>query len=404
MFINLSPFKKYRDFRSLYFGQFFAFFGYMMLYVALPFQMFQLTHSALQVGNIGLVELIPLLATSLFSGALVDRLNRRNILIFTQCGLVLMNVILFWNAHLAQPMVWLLYLVAVINSAISGLYRPVLTAVIQRMIDPKDMPSVSAVNSFFSAVTMIGAPAVAGFILGKSHASTVYGINIFGYLLSLTMMLRVKNIAKIEASSEKILESIKVGLKYAKSRQELMGTYLIDFVAMIFGMPMALFPILALHIYNRPDMVGWFYAAPAVGAFVVSIISGWSLKIKRHGVAIIYSASIWGLAIIIFGLMKHIYIALLFLAIAGGADAVSGMFRSTIWNQTIPHGLRGRLASIEMISYMSGPLLGNAEAGFVAHIFGVSFSIISGGVLCIIGVILLSLFLPKFWRYKTAIE
>lgn len=272
------------------------------------------------------------------------------------------------------------------------------------MIEPKDMPAVSAANSFLAAICMVCAPGLAGFLLGKFHASVVYAMNAIWYIFALCVILRVKNIAKIEAPSEKILESIQIGLRYAKSRQELLGTYLIDFVAMVFGMPMALFPILALNVYHRVDMVGWLYAAPAAGACIISAISGWSLKIKRHGVAIIYSASIWGLAIIAFGLMKNMYVALLFLIIAGGADAVSGMFRSTLWNQTIPHQLRGRLASIEMISYMSGPLLGNAEAGFVAHVFDVSFSIISGGILCIIGVILLSLFLPNFWKYRTVAE
>lgn len=403
MFINLSPFIKYKDFRRLYFGQFFSFFGYMLLYVALPFQMYELTHSALQVGNIGLVELIPLLTTSLFSGALADRLNRRKILIFTQCGLILMSTILLWNACLPQPMVWILYAIAACNSALSGLYRPVVTAIIQRMIAPEDMAAVSAANSLLGGICMVGAPALAGFLLGKFHASFLYGLNVAGYVISLSLNLFVKNIGVIPQTSEKILESIKIGLHYAKSRQELLGTYLIDFVAMVFGMPMALFPILALNVYHQVSMVGWLYAAPAIGMLIISIFSGWSGKIKRHGVAIIFSASIWGVAIIIFGLMKNVYAALLFLIIAGGADGISGIFRSTLWNQTIPQHLRGRLASIEMISYMSGPLLGNAEAGFVAHIFNVSFSIISGGILCIIGVIVLSLFLPGFWKYKSEI-
>lgn len=403
MFIDLSPFVKYKDFRNLYFGQFFSFFGYMLLYVALPFQMYQLTHSALHVGNIGLVELIPLLATSLFSGALADRLNRRLILISTQFGSIVMSGLLWWNACLPHPMIWLIYGVAALNSAISGLNRPVLTAVIQRMIEPKDMPAVSAVSSFMASITMVAAPGLAGVLLGKFHPSVVYAMNVFGYLIAFGVIFFVKNIENVESSSERILESIKIGLKYAKSRQELMGTYLIDFVAMVFGMPMALFPILAMEVYHKPDMVGWLYAAPAVGGFIISVISAWSTKIKRHGMAIIYSACVWGVAIVLFGLMHNIYAALLFLIVAGGADAVSGMFRSTLWNQTIPHHLRGRLASIEMISYMSGPLIGNAEAGFIAHIYSVSFSVISGGVLCIVGVVILSWFLPGFWKYETTV-
>jgi MFS family permease len=400
MLIDLSPFTRYPDFRRLYLSQFISFFGFMFLYVALPFQMYSLTHSALHVGNIGLVELIPLLTTSLLSGALADRLNRRKILLITQCGMVLMSAILFWNASLAHPLVWVLYSVAAVNSALSGLYRPVLEAIVQRMIHPKDMASISAVRSFMSAICMVCAPGLAGFLLGRFHISIIYAVNFGGYFLGLLMVLRVNNIVAVEASTEKLWASIKAGLRYAGSRQELMGTYLIDFVAMIFGMPMALFPILAMHVYHDVGIVGWLYAAPAVGAFVISVFSGWALQVKRHGAAIVYSASVWGIAIIIFGVMKNMYVALIFLAVAGAADAVSGMFRTTMWNQTIPHHLRGRLASIEMISYMSGPLLGNAEAGFVAHWAGVPFSIISGGVLCIVGVIVLTVFLPNFWRYE----
>lgn len=404
MLIDLSPFIRYPDFRRLYFGQFIAFFSFMLLYVALPFQMYILTHSALHVGNIGLVELIPLLSTSLFSGALADRLNRRKILLLTQCGMTVMSILLLWNAHLQHPMVWVIYCIAAINSAISGLYRPVLTAIVQRMIKPEDMASVSAVNSLSGAISMVCAPGLAGFLLGKFGVPSVYAINVAGCILALTVVIRVKNIAPVELLDTHILESIKIGLRYAKSRQELIGTYLIDFVAMIFGMPMALFPILALHVFHNVETVGWLYAAPAIGGLIISAFSGWAKNIKRHGVAIIYSATVWGIAIIIFGLMKNIVGAILFLMIAGGADAVSGMFRSTLWNQTIPQHLRGRLASIEMISYMSGPLLGNAEAGFVAHVFGVSFSIISGGILCVIGVMILTLFLPKFWKYCTTVE
>jgi len=186
-------------------------------------------------------------------------------------------------------------------------------------------------------------------------------------------------------------------LKYARSRQELMGTYLIDLNAMFFGMPMALFPALAESFGGAS--VGLFYAMPAVGSLAVTLTSGWTRHVQKHGLAVTIAATVWGLAIVAFGLAGRLWLALFFLAMAGAADMVSGLFRMTIWNQTIPDHLRGRLASIEMISYVTGPYLGNGEAGLAASLFGLRAAIISGGVLCVAGSGLLALLLPAFIRY-----
>src|SRR4029079_2814214 len=172
----------------------------------------------------------------------------------------------------------------------------------------------------------------------------------------------------------------------------------IDFVAMIFGMPMALFPALSEKL-GGPGGLGVLYASPAVGAFVASVTSRWTHRVKRHGLAVTVAAAVWGVAIVIFGFCDAILPATFFLALAGGADAVSGIFRSTLWNQTIPDNLRGRLAGIEMVSYMSGPMLGHLEAGGVAALFGVRASVISGGVLCVVGVLVCGALLPLFMAY-----
>ena len=181
------------------------------------------------------------------------------------------------------------------------------------------------------------------------------------------------------------------------SRQELLGTYLIDINAMLFGMPIALFPAIAA-MYGGAS-VGFLFSAIAVGALVASLTSGWAKKVHRHGLAITLAAGLWGAAIIFFGLSDNLYLALFFLGVAGFFDMISGIFRSTVWNQTIPNHFRGRLAGIEMISYLTGPMLGNAEAGIVAHYFSVKTSIVSGGILTIVGTIILAVLLPKFITY-----
>jgi MFS family permease len=166
---------------------------------------------------------------------------------------------------------------------------------------------------------------------------------------------------------------------------------------MFFGMPMALFPAIAESFGGAS--VGWFYSMMAVGPLVVSLTSGWTARVQRHGAAITIAVVVWGLAIVGFGLTRDLWLALFFLALAGAADNLSGLFRMTMWNQTIPDHLRGRMASIEMISYMTGPYLGNAEAGLVAAAFGLRASVVSGGVLCVVGAGLLALLLPRFITY-----
>src|SRR6185369_11482363 len=142
-----------------------------------------------------------------------------------------------------------------------------------------------------------------------------------------------------------------------------------------------------------------FYAAPSVGALVATVTSGWAKKVNRHGLFVAIAAALWGVAMIFFGLAYNLYLALFFLALAGGFDMISAVFRMTIWSQTIPHYLRGRLAGLEIISYTSGPKLGDAEAGLVATLFSVRTSIVSGGILCVVGTAIISALLPEFIRY-----
>jgi MFS family permease len=194
------------------------------------------------------------------------------------------------------------------------------------------------------------------------------------------------------------LERLREGFRYARSRQELIGTYVVDFVAMVFGMPLALFPAISDRL-GGPRVLGLLYTAPAVGALIASLTSRWTSRVHRHGLAVMVAATVWGVGIVAFGLSESLWPALVGLALAGGADCVSGLFRLTMWNQTIPDALRGRLAAIEMVSYMSGPLLGHVEAGAAAALFGVRASVISGGMLCVVGVLVCGALLPRFMRY-----
>lgn len=401
MLINLKPLFKYRDYRLLFLGQLVSWFGNMLTYVALPYQIFHLTHSSLAVGNVGLVQLIPLLVTSLWGGALADKLDRRKLLLNTEVGLILTSGLLLWNSTLSHPHLWVIYFSAALASGLSGFHRPTIEAMTQSLVSHEDMIAVSSLATFKFSLVMIAAPALAGLMLAKWNISIVYFIDFLTYFVSFAAVFCIQSRIILEKNELSIVSSIKEGIRYAAGRQELIGTYVIDFVAMVFGMPMALFPAIA-HGFHSVVAIGWLYAAPSVGGLIATGLSGWAEKIHRHGAAVSISALIWGIAIILFGMTGNIYMAIIFLAIAGAADGLSGLFRMTMWNQTIPKNLRGRLASIEMISYMSGPLLGNAEAGIVAAGFGVTASVVSGGVMCVFSVVILTMMLPKFWKYSVA--
>jgi MFS family permease len=401
-FLNFSILARNRNFALLFFGQSISFIGTMITSVALPYQIYHQTQSTLMVGLLSLAQLVPLVFTALIGGVLADRHNRILLLVSTEFFLALGCLLLALNAHLAQPHIWVLFVVSSIVSALTGLHRPAIDSIRQQIVAKKDFPAVSALVMSVVSLNMIIGPAIGGLIISHFGLVTTYIIDFATFLFSLLTVLMMRNIPNPKRNrDESTLSSLKSGLKYAFSRQELMGTYYVDFIAMIFGMPNALFPAIA-QSFGGVKTLGLLYSAPAVGALFISLVSGWTHQVKRHGAAIAIAAALWGVAIIFFGLSSNLWVALLFLAFAGAFDAISGIFRGIMWNQTIPNELRGRLSGIEMISYLSGPRLGDTESGLVAAAFGVTFSIVSGGILCIVGVLGCCYFMPKFWRYRAA--
>ena len=396
--MDLRPLRRHRDFRALFAAQFVSFLGTMVTYVALPYQMFHLTGSSLKVGLLGLAELVPLLLTAFLGGALADVVDRRRMILATEVGLCVGSGALALAAVSGKPPIWILYVVAAFMSALNGLQRPSLDAMAPRLVDADELHSMAALSMFRGSIGMIAGPALGGALIASTGLASAYVFDVATYVFSFFAIRRIRAVVPPESGASLSLSSVLDGFRYAKSRQELIGTYVVDFVAMVFGMPLALFPAIAAT-RGGPKALGFLYAAPACGALVASLTSRWTPRVHRHGLAVMLAATVWGLAIVGFGLSGHIVPALLFLALAGGADAVSGMFRMTLWNQTIPDSFRGRLAGIEMISYMSGPLLGNVEAGMIAAAFNVKVSVVSGGVLCVIGVLLCALFLPRFVTY-----
>jgi MFS family permease len=395
--IDVSPLRISRDFRLLYAGQFISAFGSAISYVVLPWQVYQLTKSTFAVGMLGVAEFVPMFVLAFVGGALADYIDRRGLVLLAEAAMAVLCGALVFNSLLPQPRVWALILMASLFAACNALHRPAIEALTARIVPSELMPSVSALRAFSHSAPFIAGASLAGVVVAKLGPAVGYVFDAATFIASLLTLLLMRAAPPLENAARPSLRSIKDGLLYARGRQELLGTYLIDIIAMFFGMPMALFPAIAERL--GVASVGLFYAMPAVGAMLATLTSGWTGKVNRHGRAVALSVMAWGLAIIGFGFATKLWVALLCLVAAFAADMVSGMFRMTIWNQTIPDHLRGRLASIEMISYMTGPYLGNAEAGLVASLFGLRASVVSGGVMCLIGAGILALFLPGFIRY-----
>lgn len=397
---DLSVLRRNRNYRLVFLGELISYIGTMITSVALPYQIYHATKSVLAVGLLGAFQLVPLLFTALLGGVFADRYHRRCLLIITESFLALTSLALAWNATLTAPHLWLIFAIAMVGSALIGLHRPTLSGILQQVIPKKDFAAAIAIKSLFYSLGMIAAPALGGLLIANFGLVSAFFVDFLTFGAALVTILLLRNIPKPTGKTEaSIWLSLRSGFRYSFSRQELLGTYFVDFFAMIFGMPSALFPAMAVH-FGGVKTLGLLYSAPAVGTFIAASLSGFVKKIKRHGAAVAFGATMWGIAIICFGLSKNLWWALFFLSLAGGFDALSAIFRGIVWNDIIPNEMRGRIAGIEMISYLSGPKLGDTEAGLVAASFGITTSIVSGGVLCVVAVIACCYALPKFWKYE----
>lgn len=396
--IDIAPLRRHRDFRLLFVGRMVSFFGSMITVVAVPYQVYQLSHSVLLVGVLGLAELAALLAFAMLGGALADAADRRTMVLLSEGGLMAGSLLLTGNSLLAHPLIWLIFAIAALQGAFDALQRPSLDAMLPRLVDRDELASAGALGSLRGTVGMIAGPALAGVLVAVAGLSITYLVDVATFVVGLVCLLLMRAVPPPVDAARPSIRRVMEGIRYARSRPELIGTYLVDIVAMLFGMPMALFPAIAQGL-GGPSVLGLLYAAPAVGSFFFAVTSGWTRRVHRHGLGVIVAATLWGVAIIGFGVVPGRTAALIFLALAGAADSMSGVFRQVIWNQTIPDSLRGRLASIELLSFSVGPTLGNFEAGVVASIFSVRTSVLSGGVLCVIGCVLCAIALPAFRHY-----
>jgi MFS family permease len=370
----------------------------MVTYVAIPFQIKELTNSYIAVGIVGAIEIIPLILFGLYGGVLADYVDRKKMVWATEAAALVLSGILLLNSLSSEPKVWVIYVMAGLFASVDGLQRPSADAILPRIVGHKDLPAASALMSLRWQMGVIIGPTIGGIVISTISISAGYGFDVFTFFVSLLFLARVGSVPANPEAEKPSLRGLLDGIKYAFSRQDLTGTYLIDLAAMFFAMPTALYPFWADQL-GAPWALGFLYAAVTVGSVIVTLTSGWIKTYRFHGRAIIWAAIGWGAAIALAGISNSLILVLLFLAIAGGADMISALFRGTIWNQTIPDNLRGRLAGIELLSYSIGPLAGQLRAASMAAATSLTFSVTAGGLICVFMVALLASFLPKLRKY-----
>lgn len=401
MAVDTRALRDSRDFRLLEIGSLVTGLGTQAGLVALPYQVFVITRSPVLVGLIGLAELGPLVAFSLLGGAIADRMDRRTLLLLSQIALVLVASALAAGAFLGSPPVWLLYVLAGLAAAAAAVERVARSALVPNVVAPDQLRSALSFSFGLYQLTAVVGPAVGGVLiaaLGVGAAYTADAASCAGMVLAAAAMSRQPPTA---ADHEPIFASIAEGLRYARRDGAIMGSFVIDIIAMTFGMPRALFPALSLTVYHAgASGTGFLFAAVSAGATVAALTTGWLPRARRLGRIVIAAVAVWGAAIAVAGLATTLWLAMILFALAGAADSVSAVCRTAILQTRAPEAMRGRLSSVFSLVVAGGPRVGDVEAGGVASLTSVRFSVVSGGLACLAGLGLLAIAFPAFWAYN----
>ena len=328
-------------------------------------------------------------------------MDRNRLLWLSQVVMALTGAGLFWNSLADSPALWPLFVLSAVNAGISAIDSPARTALLPGLVGRALLPSALALNHTGNNLAEALVPAIAGFLIAASGYSVMYAFQMAAFAVSALLILGIPNV-KIEAGGRPFsLASIMEGFRFVKARRLIQAALLIDLSAMAFGMPTALFPAFGIEVLGGEAFtVGLLYAAPGMGALVGALTSGWVPHVRRQGRAVAFAVIGWGLAIAVFGLSSTLPVALSMLAFAGGADVVSAIFRNSIVQLSVPDSLRGRLSSMHVAVVAGGPRLGDLEAGVVAALTSVRFSIVSGGLACVLASLGIARWAPTFLNYE----
>jgi MFS family permease len=413
--LDVSPLRASVPYRALWLGQLLSQVGTQMRFVAVPYQVFRITGSTVAVGLIGLVEVVPLVVFSLAGGALADSMDRKALVGWVHVGLIGSAVALAALSFGAAPSLAWIFVLTGFSSACSAVERPARTSMAPALVAAELLPAIMALRHVVIQTTQIVGPALGGLLIGVLAArgrgfdgvAWVYVIDAVTFVAALASLRWIPSLAPARAdaaprSLRDQVAAIREGVRFSVADPVILGVFVIDLVAMIFGMPRAVFPALAERSFGGPDALGLLYAAPAAGALVGALTTGWVKNVRRHGLAVIVAVGAWGVAIALAGVSLFSFaLTLLLLAFAGAADVVSAVFRGTILLERTPESLWGRVSALQLMVVNSGPRLGDVEAGLVAGAVGVPGSIVIGGVASIVGTAWVAARWPQFRLHES---
>ncbi|GAA1985541.1 MFS transporter [Amycolatopsis minnesotensis] len=395
---DLTPWRESPGFRRLWWSGGISGLGSVFALVALPLQIKELTGSPFAVGAIGIAELVPTVVFALYGGALADAVDRRKMALGTELALGALSLLLLGNSMLDRPMLWPLYAVAACVAALQGLQQPSMEAMLPRLVHPDQLTAAIALSSMRMTAAVLIGPAAAGFVVAGAGIPVSYVIDVASFAISALFLAGIPPLPPAGDVDKPSLRGIGEGIRYALRRRELLGSYCTDLAATLLALPIALYPFLADELHARWAL-GLLYSATGVGGLIASVTSGWASRVHHHGRLVLLGSVVLGACMIGVGFAHRLWLVLLLLVIGGMGHFVGDLFRGTLWNQSVPDRLRGRLAGIELLIGASGPQLGDIRAGSVGAGFGVRVSIWTGGVLCVAVAGTLAATLPSLWRY-----
>jgi MFS family permease len=399
--VDTGPLRRHRDFRRLWTGQMVAGVGSQLSLVAVGYQTYRLTGSTAMVGLVSLGQLVPLLAGSVLGGPVVDAFDRRKVMLVTQVLLAAGCAGLAVNAMLGHPLLWPMFACTAETAAFQGVDWAARRSSLRRLVPPADLAAALSLQSAAFQATSVLGPAAAGLLIAHSGFALVYWLNVASFGLAFITVIRLPSLPPEGGGQPAGFASLVGGIRYLRSSQPLAGAFLIDLGAMVFGMPRALFPALAVTVFHGgAATVGYLNAAPGLGALIGSLLTGHIGRVRRPGRAVAICVTGWGAAITAFGLVSSLPAALALLVVAGAADVVSSVFRMIIVQQSTPDVMQGRVNSLVFAGIQGGPRLGDAEAGVAAAIGGPQFAAWSGGLLSIVTAVITCWAIPQFWRYQ----
>jgi MFS family permease len=405
--IDVSPLATSRDFRWLWSGLLLSGAGYHFTVVATFIQVYEITGSSAAVGLVGLVGLAGIVLGILAGGTFIDAIDRRTTLMCAQVAAAVGCSVLLLGALADDPPVGVVYAGVALISGVSAIDSSVRNAMVPRLVGRERLSSAVALNQVVMNATALLGPAVAGIVIARFGLVAAYGFDLLSYISMLLVVSTIRPVPPEPGSRRETgWNAVLSGFGYLRGHRLLQAAFGADLVAMIFGMPRALFPLIAATQFRQGAVaVGLLFAAPAVGALLGALTGGWVKRIRHQGRAVLWAVLAWGASIAAFGLVgDRLWLGVALLAIAGWADVISAIFRGTIIQLSVPDALRGRLSSINYLVVAGGPRLGDLEAGLVASLFSPTVSVVSGGLLCMAGAGVIAWLVPSFRQYESAAD